>query len=236
MRRAEREGGIQLVLLDVDGDDLACPARGGAEQSREAHAAKPDDGDRLARPHLAGVHDRAYTRHHGAAKERCIDERHVGPDLHDGAAGYHRILGERADAAMVVDLGAVATESPCSRKQRPGQVRGIAGHTQRRPARGAHRAMAAIRNERHDDMVAPDEVVNVRTHLLHHAGSLVPQGYGHSPRPVAVDAGEIGMAHARRRDLHQDFAGSGRREVDGLDRKRPRLVVGLRQPGLTQNG
>ena len=77
----------------------------------------------------------------------------------------------------------------------------------------AFAALAAARQERHDDALANRDSRRGRRASSIRAGRLVAQQHRDRPRPVAVDDRQVGMADARRLDPDQELAGSRRVEL-----------------------
>ncbi|MDX6329332.1 MAG: hypothetical protein QOI83_1715 [Streptomycetaceae bacterium] len=98
MRRAEVDGGGQLAVVDVDGND---PRRAGEPRARDRGTTDPaaaDHRDALPAVHPCGIDRGAEAGHHPAA-EQPGDLRPHGRIVPRALAGVHeRLLGERTDA------------------------------------------------------------------------------------------------------------------------------------------
>ena len=66
--RAELPRGVELLVIQIDGNDLACTRRDRTEQRAHANATQTDHGRRLTRLHSRGVHHSADAGQHRAAK------------------------------------------------------------------------------------------------------------------------------------------------------------------------
>ena len=95
---------------------------------------------------------------------------------------------------MMVDRNAVAPDSTRARQERAGSVRLGAGLAQGRATLGARQAMAATRDEDHDDVVTWGEVVYARPDFLDSTGRLMAERHWHRPGPVAVNDRKIRVA------------------------------------------
>ena len=226
---------LPLELDRVDGDDVAGAGQRRALHRVHADAAAADDHDGLARLDLGGVGRRAPAGGDAAGHERGLVERDVRGDLDDRRLVHDAVLGERAEAAHGGDVVALVIVMAggavllATRQQRGAQVAQVL------VAGRARRADAARRHERGDDVVADLEALHVRTDLDDLAGALVA-GHDRELLPahhggdlgvedhVAGDQVLVGVAHAARRELHQDLAVLGRVELDLLD-----LVLGVRR-------
>lgn len=82
----ERQGEIELVLREIDGDDARGATGDRSEQGGEPDTAEPDHGHRLSGLDPGRVHRGADPRQHGAAEERGDLMRDIGFDLHQRAA------------------------------------------------------------------------------------------------------------------------------------------------------
>ena len=168
--------------------------------------------------------------------KRGFVERDRAVDLDQRAARDRRVFGEHRAAQMMVDRLADMRDAPRARQQRAGAVGGGTGLAQRRTAFGAGRAMAATGHEDHDHVVADLQVGDAFAQFLDDAGGLMAQRHRHRPRAVAVDHRQVRMAQPRGDDLDQHLAGAGRRQVDRLDRQRPRCRVRRCKTHLLENG
>ena len=214
---------LELRIREIDGDDLPRAGRARAKQRREPHAAEADHRDRRARAHLRGVDDRAHAGEHRASEQRGFVERKLGVDLHHRTPRHDGVIREHRAAEMVIDRLAVLRQPSCARQQRAGAIRRGAGFAQRRPAFGTRRAVAAARHEHHDDVVAALQVGDAVAERLDDSRRFVAERHRHRARPIAVDHRKIGVAQARGGDLHEHLAGTGRRELQRLDRERASL-------------
>ena len=134
---------------------------------------------------------------------------------HDGG------LGEGARAHEVADALAVSVES-----RRPiWQVALVLlisdGETDVRLVRHTVDAFAALRREKSDHVVAGRHARHALAHLLHHAGTLVPEHGGCVARGIgAAGRVEVGVAHPAGGQEHQYLTRSRPVEPDVLDDER----------------
>ena len=110
MRRTEALGHLELVGVQVDGDDDRRAGHAAALDDRDADATAAEHHARRARRHLGGVDRRADTGGHATADERRDLERHVVVDLDGGLLGNDQLLGERARAGHAVQIGVAPLE------------------------------------------------------------------------------------------------------------------------------
>ena len=112
-----------------------------------------------ARLDLRGVHRGAEAGREAAGEQRAAVQRRLLGHLGQRDLRHHRVLRERARAHEVADRLAVAAES---RDGAVGQVAlvllGADRHAQVRARRQAVDALAALRREQRDDVVADLEV------------------------------------------------------------------------------
>ena len=88
------------------------------------------------------------------------------------------------------------------------------------PAGAASVAVPAAGEERHDDAIARGEVVDAVARLLDDTGGLVAEQHRDGAHAVAVHDAEVGVAHARRLDAHEQLVAPGRVQVELADGER----------------
>ena len=153
-------------------------------------------------------------------------ERRLGVDLRQRDLRHDRVLRERRRPHEVADRLAVAAEP-----RRPvGQVALVLlladGEAEIRPVAEAVHALAALRREQRDDVVAGRERRDVRADLLDDAGALVPE----NGRRVAGGIGarrrvEVGVADAAGHEADEHLARARLGELDLLhDERRAELL------------
>src|SRR5699024_4563990 len=99
-------GPIELLLVDVQGDDRSGPGQGRTGDRGAADSAAADDGHGLAAGDLTGVDGRADAGHDTAAEQP--DDSGIGfADLRALSLGDEGLLGEGADAQRRFEFGAV---------------------------------------------------------------------------------------------------------------------------------
>src|SRR5690606_463233 len=198
VRGAHGTGGLQLTVVDVDGDDLRGARQPGTRDRRVADAAAADDGDGVAAADLAGVDRGTDAGHHPAAQQPGDGRGDGRVDLGALPGGDQRLLGEGADAQGRGQFGAVGQGHLLPRVVRVEAVPGASAQTG--PARAAHRTPVE------DDEVTGGDVGDAVAHRLHHAGRLVAE----QEREVAVDAAllvvQVGVAHTAGLDLDDRLA------------------------------
>ncbi|MEI2735623.1 MAG: hypothetical protein V9G24_13010 [Rhodoblastus sp.] len=178
----------------------------------EADAAAADDDDARARFHLRRAIDGADAGRHRAADDGGDRPRQVLADRHEVFERADDLFAERADARHLVDgLGLEL------------QARRAVGHEEarRRMAVAEHRlagiavaAMAAMRGEGEDDMVADRDMRGAGTDFGDDSRRLVARHERQLGRPVAVHHVPVGHAHAGRLHLHARLAGLRRVEFE----------------------
>ncbi len=118
----------------------------------------------------------------------------------------------------------VAVQADAAVEERARGVRRGARRAGHDAAGAASVALAAPRQERRDDPVADGEARSGcrDADRLDDARGLVAEQHRHGPRAVAVDHGQVGVAHARRLDAHEQLVGAGRIELELADGDRAR--------------
>ena len=175
----------------------------------------------------AGVEHGATAGEHRASQQRRDHRRHVGVDGHDRAAVDDGVGGEAGDPEVMVDrVGRRADSRRLAAHQRARAVGGAAGFAGREPVGGARRAVAAPRQERHDDALPDRHVRHGGAGLLDDARRLVAEQHRHRAHPVAVDHRQIGVAQPGGLDADEQLGVTRRRKVELGDGERPGLGVG----------
>ncbi len=207
--------------VDVHADDLARAGHARALHHVEPDAAEAEDDDRLARPHLRGVDDRADARRHAAADVADLVERSVGADLGERDLRQHGEARERRRPHVVKEPLAPGREAA-----RPVGHEALAlGRADRlaevRLAARAVRALAALRRVERDDVVALLQRAHPGPDVDDDAGALVPQdGREEALGILARERVRVGVADPGRLDLHEDLPFLRALDVDRLDRQR----------------
>ena len=202
-----------------------------------ATAPEPDhpgaeDDARRAGLDRRGLHRRAEPGREPAREQRRALERRLRAHLRERDLRHHRVLGERRGAHEVADRLAVARQPG-----RPvGQVALALLLADREaevgPRRAAVDALAALRREERDDVVARGQRRDALADSLDHAGALVPE---HRRRVAGrVGAGgrvEVGVADAARDEPDEHLARLRLREVELLHLERLRRTARARRRG-----
>ena len=216
----------QLVGLEVHGHHAGRARRRRAHHRGQAHAAQPHHGHALAGAHPGGIGHRAHAGHHGAAEQRGQLQRHRLVDAVHAAARKHGMLGKGRDADEVRDGLAIARQAFGARQQSARHTGLACGLAEHGPALGAGLAAAAAGHEEHDHMVAHRQIGHALAQRLDHACGLMAEHDGRVARTVAVDDGQVGVAHACGGHLDQHLAGAGRRQVHLPDLQRAAVGIG----------
>ena len=210
-----RLGRLELLGVDVDGDDRGRAGQRGAGDRGDADAAAADDGDGLAAGDLAGVDRGADAGHHAAAEQADGGGTGRRVDLGALAGGDQGLLRERADAERRGQLGA----RPSARVIFCVALWVLKQYC--RLAALAGPALAADRPPVEDHEVARRDIGDVGADGLDDARGLVAE----QEREVVVDAAlavvQVGVADPAGLDLHHGLARTGVRHVDRdeLDRR-----------------
>lgn len=88
---AETLGLVELSVGDVRGDDPSGADQPGTLNGVEAHTAAADDQHGVGRSNSSGVHHSADSGGDGAAHQRRLLERRVGPNRACTRLGRHRV-------------------------------------------------------------------------------------------------------------------------------------------------
>ncbi len=236
MGGAELPRQFQLGRQHVDGDDGMGAGSVGAEQGGQADPAQAEHCDTLAGGDMGRIDHRADAGHHRAAEQRRDLRRQVGVDLDRRARRNHGHLGETRHAQVVVQgTRAVAMPVALAGQQGTGGIRRRARLAQGGAPAGAGIAVAAGRDEGKHHLVARLEVGHTVTALDYFASGFMAEHHRHHPRARTVDHRQVGMAQAGGAHPHQQFAGTGRVQLQGLDAQRPGLGIGRRQAHFTQH-
>ena len=205
VRGADLLGEVQPVLVQVDGDDLGRSVETGGRDDGQAHRARSDDGDGVARLDLAVLHaDLEAGREDVRQQQRGL----VGDVLRQPV---ERVVGERD--ADHLGLGAVdeVAEDPADAD------RALVGQAVRRVAAAAVGAGTARADAGDDDPVADRVVADGRADLDDRADSLVPEdpALGHGGH-VALEDVQVGPADRGGVDPHDRVAGLEQHGVGDL--------------------
>ncbi len=177
---------------------VVAPASRAAVDHAVADAAAAKDRHAGARLHIGGVERRADPRHHAAADQRHLRRRQRGV-VGDGLVGMHqRVRAEGADAQHLREQQPVLGVHALLGVEAGGAEVGLAGL--------AEAAGAAGRAPGQDDMVAGLMARHARPDLLDHTGALVAQQEREAIGAIgAALHAQVGVAHARRQDAHQNL-------------------------------
>ena len=215
VRRAELLRPLELLRVEVDGDDRARAREARARDRGVAHAAASEHRDAVAAADVAGEHRGAEPGHHAAAEQAGGLGAGAVVDLRGLTGGDERLLRERADAERGGQLGAVGERHLLRRVEGREAVPG--------PAAPARAARAAHRPPVQDDEVAGPDVAHVVADGLDDARGLVAE----QEREVVVDRTlavvQVGVAHAARLHAYERLARSGVGDHDRLDGHRRAL-------------
>ena len=175
---------------------------------------------------LGRVDRRAETGREPAGEQAGAVERRLGIDLRERDLGHHRVLGEGRGAHEVADLLAVAPQSGCAVGQIPLVLLVADRQAEVGPIVAAVDALAALRREQGDDVVAGLEQGHAGTDGLDHPGPLVTEHGRRITRGVDAGGGvEVGVADAAGDQAHQRLALLGLGQLELLNRERlPELL------------
>ncbi len=186
--RAHPLGGVELLGVDVDGDDRRRTGQRATRDRGHADAAAADDRDRLAAGRLAGVDRRAEPGHHAAAEQ--ADRRRPAPTGRPWCTGRRRPASSRRTRRCPAPARA---RCPSSQRHLLGGV--VGREAVPRLAAVAGPAVAAHRAPVEDHEVAGRHRRDVGTDRLDDAGGLVAE----QEREVVVDPAlavvQVGVAH-----------------------------------------
>ena len=216
----------QPVVREIDGDD---PLRSG--QACADHRAEPDepaaeDDTRRTRLDARRVEHRTDAGRETAGERRAPVEWRFGGHLRERDLGHDRVFRERRRAHEVAERLSAHGEPT-------GSVREIAlallvadGHTAVRPRAPAVDALAALRSEERDDVIAFRDERYPLAHLLDDTGALMPEHARGVPAGIGSRRRvEIGMADAASDEPDEHFTRLRFGEVHLLDDERlPELL------------
>ncbi len=172
---AELLGKLQLAGHPVDGNDAARAGNCRTVDGGQADAAAADHRHGLARAHAGSVDDRAHAGGHRAADQRGTVQRHVAADGHQRVLVDQHLLGKGGEVQELVHGRALGQQARLLALA----ALGVGLHAQRQVACQAVLAMAAIGRQAGDHMIAGLDRAHFGTHLLDHAGRLMPKHHRH---------------------------------------------------------
>ena len=206
---AELAGGLKLLLIEIDSDDLCGTGQLRAGNGCGTHAAAAEDSHGLAQLDIAGVHGCTEARHNAAAEQ----------------ASSSRVSVLYLGALSLMDQGLIAKGTNTQRRGEFGAI--LKGHLLGRVvgveavlrlALAARTALAADGAPVEDDEVTLFHVGHGGADALDHTGGLVAQQEREGVLDVTIAVGQIRVAHAAGLHLHHDIVLTGRRhdDVDGF--------------------
>jgi hypothetical protein len=213
---------LEPVVGEVDADDPLRALEAAARDRAEAdHAGAEDDAGR-AGLHFRGVHRRAEAGREAAGEEASAFERRLAGHLRERDLGHHGVLGERRGAHEVADRLAARVREPGRPVRKEALVLLLADReAEVRALVAAVEALAALRREERDDVVARLDRLDPFPDLLDDAGTLVPEHRGRVARRVGARGRvEVGVADAARDEADERLAGARLRELHFLHRER----------------
>ena len=178
----------------------------GALHHVEADAAAAHHQHAAAGLHVGVADDGADAGRHAAADDGGVRPGQVLAHGDDLLGRAHHVLRERADARHLVDRLAVELHARGAVVHAPAR-RVVVARAQHGAARRAVAAVAAVRPEREDDVVALLDIGDAGSQLGDDAGGLVAQHHRQRQRPVAVHDVIVAHAHAGGLHLHAHLAG-----------------------------
>ncbi len=207
---------------DVDGDDPFGAGEPAADDGAEAdHAGTEDDAGR-APLDLGGVECGPDPGREPAGEQRGAVERSLPVDLRERDLRHDRVLREGRGAHEMPDGLAVAEEARRAVGKEALVLLVTNRQTEVRARAAAVDALAALRREERDDVIAGLDQRDVLTHGLDDSGTLVTE---HRRRVAGgVGAGgrvEIGVTDATGNEPDEHLARLGLGEVELLDGQRP---------------
>ena len=219
--RAERLGHLELVRVEVDGEDAAGLGHHRALDARQADAAEAEHGDGGAGLDLGGVEHRADAGGDAAAEQADFIQRRRRVDLGERDFRHHGVFGKGRAAHVVEDRLAVLREAAGA----VGHVAGPHGGGDRLAqiglGRGAVFAVAALGDVERDDVVARLQRFDAGAALDHDAAAFVAEDAGECAFGVVARQGEgIGVADAAGDDLQQHLALARAFDFDLFNRQR----------------
>ena len=218
VRGAEAAGRFQLVVPDVHGDDLPGAERAGGLDDVGTHAARAHHRHGVARLHLRLILDGAVGRHHGAADNAGVGQRHASGRCKHAGCGQHRIFGQAAHAVHRQLRAVRALQAALAVVQRALQaIHGEEGGAQFVASARAVIAEAARHDEAAHHRVTRAHGGYVGRHFFHGAGNFVTQHARHRKVDLALDDVQVRMTDAAGRNVHQHLAGLGLRAGNVLD-------------------
>ena len=207
IRGAQHARHLELVLVDVDGDDASRLRHHRALDDAEADPAEPEHDDGGAGLDLGGVEHRADAGGNPAAQQADLVQRRLGVDLRDGDFRQHRVFGKGGRAHVVVDGFAVFREAAGPVRHQALALGGADGLAKVGLAGLAEAALAAFRRVEGDHVIAGLHAGHPGADLLHHGSALVAQDGRENALGILAGQGEgVGVANAGGHVAHQHLA------------------------------
>ena len=221
------------VRVEIDADDHVGAHHPCALHDVETNAAEAEHGDGGAWTHLGGVDHRTDAGGDAAADVADLLHGRVLAHLGERDLRQHRVVGEGRAAHVVEHRLALVGEAAGAVRHHALALRGADRDAEIGAAREAELTVAAFGRVERDHVIADRDAGHARADLDHHARTLMAQHGGEQAFRVAAGEGEgVRVAHARRLDLDQHFAGLGALQIEGFEHKRLTCLKGHGGEGL----
>ena len=184
------------------------------------HAGAEDHAGR-AGLHAGGVDRRPQTGGQSAREQAGAVQRGLRVDLGQRDLGHHGGLGERRGPHEMADRLAVSREARRAVRQVPPVLLLADRQADVGPGAAAVDALAALRREQRDDVVARRDERHALPDRLDHAGPFVPQHRRRVAGRIRPRGGvHVGVAHAAGAQAHEDLTGPRLGQLHVLDGER----------------
>ena len=195
IRRAPFLGLFQLLRIGIYCDDAIRAGCHGGEKRIHANTAQAHHGNTLTWLQTRGIDHGTRASHHRAAENCRVIQRDVLVNLHRGTPRHHGELGEKRQAAIVIDIGTIKPPDALGTTyQRTRRARRIAARANIGPTPRAITASAAGRSENRDHVIAGLQIRHTRPAFTHNAGTLMANDNRQGARALVFDGGKIRMA------------------------------------------
>ena len=212
---AELAGQVELVFIDVDGDDARRLGHHRALDGGQTDGTEAEDGDGRARLDLGGVHHRADTGGDATAQQADLVQRRFLGHLGQRDFRHHGVFGEGRGAHVVVQHLAIEGEARGAVRHQAATLGGTHGAAQVGLAGEAELALAAFRGIERNDVVARHQASHALAHFLDDTGAFVAQ-YGREQafRVCAGQGERIGVTDGGIDDAYQHLTGLRPFDID----------------------